>query len=528
MDALLEALRTAITPTRDRVRDVFAEGGIRWASDDQIIDALSVAAELQRLTDAVMIEAVGEISRRSQERDRDQRLTSRRGCHDVGELVQRATRLGASSAARIHRAAKATMVRQALNGDAMPGLLPAMREALSDGEVGIDGLIAVAGPLQAMSPRVGVDDLRTADALLAAEARGEGPDGAPAACAELLRVQARAWAAYLDQDGAEPREEKALRLRGITLGRARDGVVPITGTLLVEVAAQFERICHAVGSPRVSAEGPVVFRPSDEIRDEEAATDGRTSAQKRHDAFATALFTAASSELLPTIGGAAPTLVVSVREQDLVEGHGWAHLDNGEPVSLAAATHVGCSGVVQRIVQSDDGRILRIGTEERVFNRHQRRAIAPPRRRLPHPRMRSPRGLVRDPPRRRAREGRRDPHRQRGAPLLVPSSLSRPARMAGEDEPRGCQKSSRPHGSKPDRAGGLRRRRRRGFSTSSAPVELLRELEPALLHAIALGLEVADPRHLRTESDVVRLVVVGECRARLRDLRLQLLQTALE
>lgn len=31
---------------------------------------------------------------------------------------------------------------------------------------------------------------------------------------------------------------------------------------------------------------------------------------------------------------------------------------------------------MQRIVLSDQGRILRIGTEERVFNRHQRRAIA--------------------------------------------------------------------------------------------------------------------------------------------------------
>ncbi|TQJ31630.1 HNH endonuclease signature motif containing protein [Microbacterium sp. SLBN-146] len=376
MEALLETLRTAITPTRDRVREVFAEGGIRWTSDEQIIDALGVAAELQRLTDAVMIEAVGEISRRSQERDREQRLTSRRGCHDVGELVQRVTRLGVSSAARLQRGAKVTMVRVALNGDAMPGLLPAMREALADGEVGIDGLIAVAGPLQEMSPRVSVDDLRAADALLAAEARGEGPDGSPAACAELLRVQARAWAAYLDQDGAEPREEKALRLRGITLGRARDGVVPLSGTLLAEVAAQFARICHAIGSPRVSTDGPVMFRPSDEVRDEDTVADRRTSAQKRHDAFATALFTAASSELLPTIGGAAPTLVVSVREQDLVQGRGWAHLDDGEPVSLTAATHVGCSGVVQRIVQSDDGRILRIGTEDRVFNRHQRRAIA--------------------------------------------------------------------------------------------------------------------------------------------------------
>ena len=103
--------------------------------------------------------------------------------------------------------------------------------------------------------------------------------------------------------------------------------------------------------------------------------DDRTPAQRRHDALATALNVAASSRLLPTIGGAAPTLVVSVREADLAEGRGWAHIDS-EPVSLRAAVHAGCAGTIQRVLLGGDGRVLRIGTEERVFNRHQRRAIA--------------------------------------------------------------------------------------------------------------------------------------------------------
>jgi hypothetical protein len=45
-------------------------------------------------------------------------------------------------------------------------------------------------------------------------------------------------------------------------------------------------------------------------------------------------------------------------------------------VSGAVARHIACGGVIQRIVSGDDGRIVAIGTEERVFNRHQRRAIA--------------------------------------------------------------------------------------------------------------------------------------------------------
>ena len=374
MEALLDHLEGAIEQARAVVIDTLGEGQILAASDDQVVRALTLAAELQRLTDAVLVESVGEVVRRSAGPDRDLRLTARRGCHDVSELVQRATRMGPASAARLQRGAKGVALGESLSGGALPALLPAMRSALLEGEVGIDGLIAVTGPLEAMSQRVPLESLRVADAVLAAEASGTGPDGAPPVCADLLRVQAQAWAAALDQDGAEPKEEQAMRMRGVTLGVARDGVVPLRGVLLPEVAAQFQRICDAIGSPRVG-EG-VSFRPEGE-GDSGCGDDPRTSAQKRHDALATALSVAASSEQLPTIGGAAPTLVISVRAEDLVSDTGWAHVDGiDEPVSVRAAAHAGCAGVIQRVLLGENGRIHRIGTEERVFNRHQRRAIA--------------------------------------------------------------------------------------------------------------------------------------------------------
>ncbi|CDJ99109.1 hypothetical protein MIC448_1170006 [Microbacterium sp. C448] len=377
MEALLDHLEGAIEQARAQVTRALGDGQILAASDDKVLRALTLAAELQRLTDAVLVESVGEVVRRSAGPDRDLRLTARRGCHDVSELVQRATRMGPASAARLQRGSKGVALGESLGGGALPALLPAMRSALLEGDVGIDGLIAVSGPLEAMSQRVPLESLRVADAVLAAEASGTGPDGAPPVCADLLRVQAQAWAAALDQDGAEPKEEQAMRMRGVTLGVARDGVVPLRGALLPEVAAQFQRICDAIGSPRVG-EG-VSFRPEGEGDGEPGGVvdDPRTSAQKRHDALATALSVAASSEQLPTIGGAAPTLVISVRAEDLVSDTGWAHVDGiDEPVSVRAAAHAGCAGVIQRVLLGENGRIHRIGTEERVFNRHQRRAIA--------------------------------------------------------------------------------------------------------------------------------------------------------
>jgi hypothetical protein len=378
MEALLDHLEGAIEQARAVVINELGDGQILAANDDQVVRALSLAAELQRLTDAVLVESVGEVVRRSAGPDRDLRLTARRGCHDVSELVQRATRMGPASAARLQRGAKGIALGESLSGGPLPALLPAMRSVLLEGEVGLDGLIAVSGPLEAMSQRVPLESLRVADAVLAAEANGTGPDGAPPACADLLRVQAQAWAAALDQDGAEPKEQQAMRMRGLTLGVARDGVVPLRGSLLPEVAAQFQRICDAIGSPRVSdSEGAVSFRPDGEGERGGIADDSRTSAQKRHDALATALSVAASSEQLPTIGGAAPTLVISVRAEDLVSDTGWAHVDGiDEPVSVRAAAHAGCAGVIQRVLLGENGRVQRIGTEERVFNRHQRRAIA--------------------------------------------------------------------------------------------------------------------------------------------------------
>ncbi|WP_353477569.1 DUF222 domain-containing protein [Microbacterium sp. zg-YB36] len=192
-------------------------------------------------------------------------------------------------------------------------------------------------------------------------------------------MQAQAWSVALDQDGAEPRERATMHRRSLILGTPTACGVPVRGMLMPEVAAQLERIFDATLSPR----GKVAFVAGVSDSDEEWShdsvppVDGRTRPQKQHDALAIALTVAAASGSLPTIGGAAPTLVVTVRAEDVATGQGYAHVDGcDEPVSLAAARHAGCAGAIQRVTLTAEGRIVAIGTEDRVFNRHQRRAIA--------------------------------------------------------------------------------------------------------------------------------------------------------
>lgn len=169
-------------------------------------------------------------------------------------------------------------------------------------------------------------------------------------------------------------------------------MIPITGHLLPEVAAQFQRICDAMITPRLEnsvGSGPRFFPEReatinassddafDELRDDLAAPDPRTREQKQHDALATALMVAAASQDLPTIGGSSATLVVSVREEDLRASTGHAHLDGVDvPVGTVVAAHVGCVGTIHRVVSDRTGRIVSLGISDRVFDHRQRKAIA--------------------------------------------------------------------------------------------------------------------------------------------------------
>ncbi|TDN91264.1 HNH endonuclease signature motif containing protein [Microbacterium sp. BK668] len=378
MTRIVNALEALASRVDESLAPGLRDGEIRGLTDGELLEVLRVAAYIQRRLDAVVMEGVGEVDARSQSAVRDERLSSRLGCHDVVELVERVTRLSRASATRFRRAARGVVGEESVTtGEVLEPALPALRGALLDGVVGVDGVLAASAPLLAMEERARREDVLAADAVLAAQARGEAPDWAPPASADLLRVHAQTWAVFLDQDGAEPRDRRAARHRALVLGTATDRGVPVRGMLLPDVAAQLRRIFDSLLSPKVS--GVRFIDPDGALSGDEAQLppDDRTRAQKQHDALATALGVAAASGELPTVGGAAPTLVVSVRAQDLHSAVGEGHAAGSDvPIAPAAVRRVGCAGVIQRVALGDGGRIHRLGTEERVFNRHQRRAIA--------------------------------------------------------------------------------------------------------------------------------------------------------
>ena len=224
-----------------------------------------------------------------------------------------------------------------------------------------------------------------------------------------------------------------MRRRGFRLGRARDGLVPVSGDLMPEVAAKLTRLFDAHLSPRSG----LGFHTDEERASFAESGEPRTADQQRHDVLAAVIDTAARSGEHPTIGGAAPTVLVSVRASDLAAGRGVAHADGVEvPISLRAARHMICTGGTQTVVlrrrtAASSPRLPRTLLHPAPASRDH-----PARRRMPHPRLHRARRVVRDPPRHPRRRRRTHPPRQRRAAVLVPSPHHRHLRLGHPHAPR--------------------------------------------------------------------------------------------
>ncbi|RXZ68027.1 HNH endonuclease signature motif containing protein [Agromyces albus] len=364
--------REALEQLRSTLAGVLAFGDARLWSDDELLVTMGELEALGRLVDAHRAAFAGEIAERSRVELGEQRLSARKGCRSAAELVERVTQASGFEARRRIALGSATRARSGFTGEPIEAVFPLVAAALAAGELGADAACTIIRELDRTRTVADPVALATAEQALVAEASGGGDGGAVRCTADELRVQAQAWSVFLDQDGREPDDERAMRRRGFRLGRARDGLIPVTGELMPEVAAKLTRLFDAHLAPR-SGGG---FMTDEERSRIAEFGETRTADQQRHDVLAAAIDTAARSGEHPMIGGAAPTVLVSVRASDIESGRGVAHADGVEvPISLRAVRHMMCTGGTQKVVFDDDGRIIALGSPERCFTPHQRRAI---------------------------------------------------------------------------------------------------------------------------------------------------------
>ncbi|WP_194420818.1 HNH endonuclease signature motif containing protein [Microbacterium abyssi] len=373
--------------------DAFGREEIPDLSDADIAALLEASGRIQKRIEGLQVEATVQVIERSAPM-RDDKMTAKYGWSRPVDLVRVLTRSESRDANRVVKTARLlTRNRGMSSGEFVPARYPELRQAMVSGAMGVAGLLAAMEPLEQSRDRIFDDDRLEADRQLADLACGIIRDDdrqtgtVPLPTPEDLRMLSRVLVAYLDPDGAEPADKAGARGRSFMIGRERNGNVPVRGNILPEVAGQLQLLMDSTCNPRVDGpDDPTAGVRFEESPDEEltpngethstARIDERTRTQKMHDAFAMIVGVAARAGEFPDIGGAAPTLVVTVTAEDYASGSGWATvLNTGDRIPSRVAAQTGCAGGIQRVMFDENGRIAAIGTSARIFNALQRRAI---------------------------------------------------------------------------------------------------------------------------------------------------------
>ena len=344
--------------------------------DDAMLEATAAIEHLGRYVDALRVEAAAEIAHRSKGFvNPADGLAARKGCRNAVELVERVTRVSGSTAARRIKLGGET--RSCGPGLSFPSRFPVLADAFESGLLGTDAASAIIAGILPAVRHCSIAGLKAAEEELVAAAIGTSKLVPTACTADEVRQQAMVWQAYLDPDGMEPVERRAWKGRGFESGTLSDGLVRGRYAFMPEVAAKLNRVFDAYLSPRSTTEfRSPEFRTAEEQAEVDLTADPRSRDQQRHDVIASMVDHYARSDEPPKIGGAAPTVLVTVRMEDFANGHGRGHIDGAKaPMSLRTIRHLVCSGGYQFMTIDAYGSIHGLGSPQRCFTPTQRRAI---------------------------------------------------------------------------------------------------------------------------------------------------------
>ncbi|WP_111718915.1 HNH endonuclease signature motif containing protein [Homoserinimonas sp. OAct 916] len=376
------------TATADRLSRELAAGVpcdlLAGLPDELLLQATGAIERLGRRVDALRVTAAAEIADRSRTELGSAGLSATKGCRNGADLVERVTLVSGRTAADRIRLGTETRQGTSLTGEELPARFPTVAAALAAGDLGVDAASAIVTGLLPALPVAGTTELLAAELELVGAATGTGPAGPGPDGADEIRRQAKVWQVILDQDGARPLEERSLRRRGFSAGTAQDGLMVGRYAFMPDVYAKLQRVFDAYIFTRTAPS----FYSDEELDAHQREKDPRSWTQQRHDVFAAIIDLISRSSEVPTIGGAPPTVLVSARAEDLsaghgvgpsvgkTAGHGVGHIDGIDiPVSMRTVRQYACTGGTQLVVIGANGAINALGTEQRLFNRQQRRAI---------------------------------------------------------------------------------------------------------------------------------------------------------
>ncbi|TFD59855.1 DUF222 domain-containing protein [Cryobacterium suzukii] len=212
-------------------------------------------------------------------------------------------------------------------------------------------------------------------------------------------------ASRLDPDGTAPTDDVTEATSTLTFGLLRNGLYPLRADVTPELRGIMDTLFDTYLSARSRTP---IFVPTESL-DGGTGTDGatldgldeadgdterfsadpftgdarfdgdrRTAGEKRADILRSVFEAAARDPKTPTMGGAAPTVMIHVNAADLDQGRGVGWIDGIEaPVSLRRVKEAICAGGTQKIIVGTNGDILYLGDKMRCFTPKQRAASVP-------------------------------------------------------------------------------------------------------------------------------------------------------
>ncbi|PJJ55199.1 HNH endonuclease signature motif containing protein [Compostimonas suwonensis] len=376
-----------------------ADGAALSMTDEGLLRVVAAVASLRRMVDAVSVRVAGEVAERSRAELGAEGVARRLGASTVAGLLGQRWGMSRSTASRFVEVAGAASGGRSLTGEVLPPRFEAFARAMAAGALGVEHAAVIAKVLAETGPVADPGQLAAAERVLVEETS--------ALTVEETRSFARMVRDRLDQDGAEPREERQLRRRRCRLTMLSDGMMRLEAFLdplsagIVKTGID-TLIAHHIRAARFEGEPTGASRastpvdhadPGDidghaDISDADAGAlsgvargdaarmgEHRSLDQLRADALVDVFRHAASC----TCPGDQPAITVIVRMTlDQLRGEaGTASIDGVDETITAARARelLGAAGIIPEVLGSR-GETFDLGRTRRLFSAAQRLALA--------------------------------------------------------------------------------------------------------------------------------------------------------
>jgi hypothetical protein len=254
--------------------------------------------------------------------------------------------------------------RSTLGGEQLAPLLEATATAQRRGLIGREHVRVIRAFLTQLPCWVDVSAREQAEAKLA-ELSGQFRP-------EQVKRAAEVMANLINPDGNYSDEDRARR-RGVMIGpQDGDGMSPIRGWLTPELRAGLDAVLAKLAAPGMcnpdDQTATVDGEPSEEARQQ----DGRTRAQRNHDALSVLVRSILASGALGSHRGLPVAIIVTARLKDLEARTGVGVTGGGSVLPITDVIRLARHAHHYLTIFDDEGRPLWLGDTKRLASKEQR------------------------------------------------------------------------------------------------------------------------------------------------------------